>query len=142
MTSSAAQTIDRILDSFPAGQQSQIRTMLSESLKGIVSQQLVPTVDGQGRVLACEVLLGTPAVANLIRERKTFQLPSVLQTSRNIGMQRMDDALVDLMQAGRIAPEMAMRYAQDPKSMETRLKPKGGPEPAAPGGAAPGFRRQ
>ncbi len=134
MTSSASQTIDRILDSFPSAQQSQIRTMLSESLRGIVSQQLVPTVDGEGRVLACEVLIGTPAVANLIRERKTFQLPSVLQTSRNIGMQRMDDALFEHVQAGRITPASALRFAQDPKGLETRLKPRaGGAEPAAPG---------
>ena len=123
MTSSAAQTVDRVLDSFPAGQQAQIRTMLSESLRGIVSQQLVPTVDGEGRVLACEVLLGTPAVANLIRDKKTFQIQSVMQTARNLGMQRMDDALWDLYQSGRIAPESAVRYAHDPKAMETRMRP-------------------
>ena len=140
MTSSAAQTIDRILDSFPAGQQAQIRTMLSESLRGIVSQQLVPTTDGEGRVLACEVLLGTAAVANLIRERKTFQLPSVMQTSRNIGMQRMDDSLFDLYSAGRIGPENALRYSQDPKAMEARLRPKAGGAPGAEV-PAPGGRR-
>ena len=123
MTSNAAQTVDRILDSFPAGQQAQIRTMLSESLKGIVSQQLVPAADGKGRVLACEVLLCNLAVANMIRERKTFQLSSVMQTSRNVGMQRMDDALFDLSQAGRITPEKAMMYAHDPKAMEPRVKP-------------------
>jgi twitching motility protein PilT len=132
MTSSAAQTVDRILDSFPAGQQAQIRTMLSESLRGVVSQQLLPTASGEGRVLACEVLLGTPAVANLIRERKTFQIASVMQTSRNIGMQRMDDALFDLVQAGRITPDTAIRYAQDGKSLETRLRPRAAaPEPGA-----------
>ncbi len=128
MTSSASQTIDRVLDSFPAGQQAQIRTMVSESLRGVISQQLVPTVAGDARVLAAEVLLGTPAVANLIREKKTFQLPSVMQTGRNAGMQRMDDSLVDLVQSGKIAPESALRYAQDSKAMETRLRPK----PAAP----------
>ncbi|HLG15262.1 MAG TPA: PilT/PilU family type 4a pilus ATPase [Blastocatellia bacterium] len=130
MTTNAAQTVDRILDSFPAGQQSQIRTMLSESLKGIVSQQLVPAADGKGRVLACEVLLCNLAVANMIRERKTFQLGSVLQTSRNLGMQRMDDALFDLLQAARIAPETAMMYAHDPKAMEPRLKPGPAVNPA------------
>jgi twitching motility protein PilT len=128
MTMSASQTIDRILDSFPAGQQAQIRTMLSESLKGIVSQQLVPTVEGNGRVLACEVLLGTPAVGNLIRERKTFQLPSVMQTGRNLGMQRMDDSLAELVQAGRITPEKAMQYAHDPKAFDSRFKPRPAPE--------------
>jgi twitching motility protein PilT len=123
MTTNAAQTVDRILDSFPAGQQAQIRTMLSESLKGIVSQQLVPGADGEGRVLACEVLLCNVAVANMVRERKTFQLSSVMQTSRNVGMQRMDDALFDLWQAGRITPETALMYAHDLKAMEPRLKP-------------------
>jgi twitching motility protein PilT len=122
MTTNAAQTVDRILDSFPAGQQAQIRTMLSESLKGIVSQQLVPSADGEGRVLACEVLLANAAVANMVRERKTFQLSSVMQTSRNIGMQRMDDALMDLSGAGRITTETALMYAHDAKAMELRFK--------------------
>lgn len=122
MTTNAAQTVDRILDSFPGGQQGQIRTMLSESLKGIVSQQLVPAADGKGRVLACEVLLCNLAVSNMVREHKTFQLSSVMQTSRNVGMQRMDDALFDLSQTGRITPEKAMMYAHDPKAMEPRFR--------------------
>jgi len=130
MTTNAAQTVDRILDSFPAGQQAQIRTMLSESLKGIVSQQLVPDADGEGRVLACELLFCNLAVANMVRERKTFQLSSVMQTSRNVGMQRMDDALFDLSQAGRITQETAMRYAHEPKAMEPRLKPAPAVNPA------------
>src|SRR5262244_2213016 len=92
MTTDASQTIDRILDSFPSGQQSQIRTMLSESLRGIISQQLIPAADGNGRVLAAEVLICNLAVASMIRERKTHQLSSVMQTGRNLGMQRMDDA--------------------------------------------------
>jgi twitching motility protein PilT len=142
MTISAAQTVDRILDSFPAAQQAQIRTMLSESLKGIVSQQLVPVAEGEGRVLAAEVLVGTPAVANMIRERKTFQIPTVMQTGRNIGMQRMDDALIDLVQSGRIAVESAAMYAQDPKTVEARLKPKATAEPAPPPtGFGPSIRR-
>jgi twitching motility protein PilT len=125
MTTNASQTVDRILDSFPSGQQAQIRTMLSESLKGIVSQQLVPLADGTGRVLACEILLCNLAVANMIRERKTFQLSSVMQTGRNLGMQRMDDALLELMQAGRITGDTAMMYAHDPKAMEARVGPRG-----------------
>jgi twitching motility protein PilT len=131
MTTSAAQTIDRILDSFPAGQQAQIRTMLSESLRGIVSQQLVPTADGLGRALACEVLICNLAVANMIRERKTHQLNSVMQTSRNLGMQRMEDALFDLTQAGRITAEDAISYSHDPKAMEARVHPRAGAEPLA-----------
>jgi twitching motility protein PilT len=130
MTTNAAQTVDRVLDSFPAGQQAQVRTMLSESLKGIISQQLVPSADSEGRVLASELLFSNVAVANMVRERKTFQLSSVMQTSRNVGMQRMDDALFDLLQAGRITPETAMRYAHEPKAMEPRLKPAPAVTPA------------
>ena len=132
MTTSAAQTVDRILDSFPAGQQAQIRTMLSESLKGVMSQQLVPIAGGKGRVLACEFLICNLAVANMIRERKTFQLNSVMQTSRNIGMQRMDDALFDLAQSGRITPDSALLYAHDPKALEPRLKPRNAAEAPIP----------
>jgi twitching motility protein PilT len=131
MTSGAAQTIDRILDSFPSGQQAQIRTMLSESLRGVVSQQLVPTIDGEGRVLACEVLLGTPAVANMIRERKTFQLPSIMQTGRTLGMLRMDDSLFEHFSSGRISADAAITYSQDPKAAEARIRPKAGGAPAA-----------
>ncbi|HKV42508.1 MAG TPA: PilT/PilU family type 4a pilus ATPase, partial [Blastocatellia bacterium] len=133
MTTDAAQTVDRILDSFPPGQQSQIRTMLSESLKGIISQQLVPAVEGGGRVLACELLLCNLAVANMIRDKKTFQLNSVMQTGRNVGMQRMDDSLFDLLQAGRISPDHAVLYAHDAKAMDLRLKSKPSPEVAARG---------
>ncbi|HUK89276.1 MAG TPA: type IV pilus twitching motility protein PilT [Blastocatellia bacterium] len=135
MTTDAAQTIDRILDSFPPGQQAQIRTMLSESLKGVISQQLIPSADGTGRVLACEVLLCNVAVANMIRERKTFQLTSVMQTGRTVGMQRMDDSLFDLFQAGRISKSDAMLYAADTKAMDQRLAKGAAAAPAAP--AAP-----
>ena len=125
MTTDASQTIDRILDSFPSGQQSQIRTMLSESLRGIVSQQLVPAADGNGRVLAAEVLLCNLAVASMIRERKTHQLSSVMQTGRNLGMQRMDDALGDAFQAGLITGQTAILYSHDPKAMEMRVRQAG-----------------
>jgi twitching motility protein PilT len=126
MTTSAAQTVDRILDSFPSGKQAQIRTMLSESLRGVVSQQLVPSIDGNSRVLACEVLICTLAVGNLIRERKTVQLSSTMQTSRNMGMQRMDDALMDLVYGGRISQEEAMRYSQNTRSLDPKMKPSDG----------------
>jgi twitching motility protein PilT len=122
MTTDASQTIDRILDSFPSGQQAQIRTMLSESLRGIISQQLVPAADGNGRVLAAEVLICNLAVSAMIRERKTHQLSSVMQTGRNLGMQRMDDALTDLFQAGLITGPNAILYAHDPKAMEMRVR--------------------
>ena len=132
-TNGAAPTVDRMVNAFPADKQPHVRAMLSTSLRGVVSQQLIPRAGKPGRVAAMEILVSTPAVANLIREKKTFQLPSILQTSRNVGMQRMDDSLWDLVQAGRITPDNAVRFAQDPKAMETRLKPKAGP-PEAPAG--------
>lgn len=101
-TNTAARTLDRILDAFPVEQQSQIRVMVAESLRGIVSQQLIPRKDGQGRVMALEILVNTPAVANLIREAKTFMLQGVMQTGKKIGMKLMDDSLMELVEAGLI----------------------------------------
>src|SRR5205807_7643538 len=88
-TGTAARTLDRLLDVFPADQQDQIRVMVSESLRGIISQQLIPRADGNGRVLALETLANTPAVSNVIREAKTFMLPGIIQTGRKQGMQLM-----------------------------------------------------
>ena len=106
-TSSAARTLDRILDVFPVEQQAQIRTMVSGSLRGVISQQLVPRVDGKGRVLALEILINTPAVQALIRDGKTFMLPSVMQTGKKAGCRLMDDSLLDLLKQGLIAPKEA-----------------------------------
>lgn len=106
-TSSAAKTIDRLIDSFPGEQQSQVRTMLSESLRGVIAQQLVPRADGKGRVAAIEVLIGNLPVANLIREGKTFQLPMMMQIGRAQGMCLMDDYLNDLVKQGLITEEDA-----------------------------------
>ena len=89
-TQDTAQTVDRIVDVFPPEQQHQVRVQLSVGLQGIVTQQLLPTADGKGRVVACEVLVPTPAVRNLIREGKTHQIPSALQTGASHGMQTMD----------------------------------------------------
>jgi twitching motility protein PilT len=99
-TGNASRTLDRLLDVFPVDQQGQIRTMVSESLRGIISQQLVPLRDGSGRLLALETLTNTPAVANVIREARTFMLPGIIQTGKKQGMQLMDDALVDLYDRG------------------------------------------
>ena len=99
-TGSAATTMDRILDVFPPNQQAQIRSMVSESLKGVICQQLLPNRDNTGVVLAAEIMLGTLAVSNLIREGKTFQLPSTIQTGRNIGMSTMEQSYFDLYMAG------------------------------------------
>lgn len=101
-TSSAAKTVDRIIDVFPEPQQAQVRTMLSESLRGVVSQMLFQTLDGRGRVAAHELLINTPAVANLIREGKTFQIPSFMQTQSESGMLSFETSLNSLVQAGKI----------------------------------------
>jgi len=106
-TMSATQTVDRILDSFEGERQAQARLMLSESLKGVLAQRLLKRSDGQGRVLAMEVLVGTPAVSALIREKKIFQLQSVIQTGKKDGMQTMDDSLMQLVREGRVTPHDA-----------------------------------
>ncbi len=120
-TSNASRTLDRLLDVFPVDQQEQIRVMVSESLRGIISQQLVPRLDGQGRVLALEILTNTPAVANVIREAKTFMLPGIIQTGKKQGMQLMDDALVDLYRGGLISAEEAYARADQKQEMRTQL---------------------
>jgi twitching motility protein PilT len=109
-TNSAAKTVDRIINVFPNNQQEQIRAMLGESLQGVICQQLLRTVDGK-RCAAMEILAVNPAVSNLIREGKTFQIASVIQTGRSQGMQLMDQAIQDLLAAGRINREEAYKYA-------------------------------
>jgi twitching motility protein PilT len=106
-TGNASRTLDRLLDVFPVDQQEQIRIMVSESLRGIISQQLVPRADGKGRVLALETLTNTPAVANVIREAKTYMLPGIIQTGKKQGMQLMDDALASLRDQGLISSDEA-----------------------------------
>src|SRR2546425_1275488 len=120
-TSNASRTLDRLLDVFPPGQQEQIRIMVSESLRGVISQQLIPRVDGQGRVLALETLTNTPAVANVIREAKTYMLPGIIQTGKKQGMQVMDDALLALVDRGVISGEEALVRAEQKQSMREHL---------------------
>jgi twitching motility protein PilT len=120
-TSNAARTLDRILDAFPVEQQGQIRTMVSESLRGIISQQLVPKIDGTGRVVALEIMVNTPAVANLIRESKTFMLPGIIQTGKKLGMKLMDDSLIELVEDGLISPYEAFDRAEQKKLLEPYL---------------------
>src|SRR5258708_38427373 len=120
-TSNAARTLDRVLDAFPVEQQGQIRTMVSESLRGIVSQQLVPRADGTGRVVALEIMVNTPAVANLIRESKTFMLPGIIQTGKKLGMRLMDDSLLQLVEEGIISPYEAFDRAEQKKIFEPFL---------------------
>ena len=117
-TGSAARTLDRVLDVFPIDQRDQIRIMVSESLRGILSQQLVPKIDGNGRVMALEVLVNTPAVGNCIREGKTYMLGGVMQTGKGVGMVTMDDALRNLYATGQISREECEFRAEDKVMMK------------------------
>jgi len=101
-TSSAPKTIDRIIDSFPPKEQNQVRAMLSEALKAVITQRLLPGADGNRMVMALEILIGTVPMGNLIRDAKTFQIPSMMQTGKSVGMQLMDDSLAALLKEGRI----------------------------------------
>jgi twitching motility protein PilT len=128
-TQDTAQTIDRIIDVFPAHQQGQVRVQLSVALQGIMTQQLLPTADGSGRVVACEVLVPNPAVRNLIREGKTHQIYSVLQTSSATGMQTMDSSLARLVRLGSITRKLADARSSTPEELGRLL----GAELAEPG---------
>jgi len=128
-TNSAAKTIDRLIDIFPADRQSQIRTMLSESLEGVIAQTLLPTADGKGRAAALEVLIGVPALRNLIREGKTTQIASVMQVGSQHGMQTLDQAIMELLASGKISKEEAQSRTTNPRLAE---------QPAAAPGRQPG----
>ena len=112
-TIGAAKTIDRIVDVFPPHKQEQIRTQLSGVLNAVVTQQLIPTVDGKSRVAALEVMIATPAVQNLIRENKGHQINSMIQTGINVGMQSLNMCLVSLMRQGKISREYAIQYSDN-----------------------------
>ena len=116
-TGNAPRTLDRVLDVFPTDQRDQIRIMVSESLRGILSQQLVPKADGSGRALALELLVNTAAVANCIREGKTYMLPGIMQTGKNVGMITMDESLKRLYIDGVITPQEALFRATDKVEM-------------------------
>ena len=120
-TQSAAQTVDRIIDVFSSAQQHQVRMQLSIALQGIVTQQLLPTADGSGRVVASEVLIPTPAVRNLIREGKTHQIYSTIQTSGSVGMQTMDADLARLARTGKITRVLAEQQASIPEELKRLL---------------------
>jgi len=120
-TIGAASTIDRIIDVFPPHQQQQIRIQLATVLESVVSQQLIPTVDHLDRVAAFEVMHANIAIKNLIREGKTFQIGSIIQTNKKSGLQTMDDSILDLYMRGLIDKENAIGFAQDSASMERKL---------------------
>jgi twitching motility protein PilT len=107
-----------VIDVFPSHQQQQVRVMLSVALQGIMTQQLLPTADGSARVVACEVLVPTPAVRNLIREGKTHQILSTMQTGSNVGMQTMDSALAQLVRAGKITQRLAEARSSTPDELK------------------------
>src|SRR5262249_21547290 len=113
---SAPSTIERIINAFPADEQPQVRGMLSESLAGIVAQQLLKTADGKGRIAAHEILISGTGIASMIREGKTYQIPSLMQSGQALGMQTMDVALERLYLAGKIAADAALEKANDKES--------------------------
>src|SRR3954454_23203626 len=131
-TQDTAQTIDRIVDSFPPAQQHQVRTQLSIAIQGVVTQQLIPTADGLSRVCATEVMVPTPAVRNLIREGKTHQLYSALQTGGSHGMQTMDPSLVELVRAGKLTQKQAESRSSTPDELRRLLGSGGTAAPEAP----------
>ncbi len=116
-TPDAPQTIDRIVDAYPSHQQQQVRLQLSMTIEGIVSQVLLPNDAGDGRVVACEVMIGTPAVRNLIRESKTYQIPTVMATSSAIGMRTLDQELAELVRRNAISRDTAIAYARSPEEL-------------------------
>jgi len=124
-TSSAPKTVDRIIDSFPPKEQNQVRAMLSEALKAVVTQRLIPGADGTRMELALEILIGTLAMGNLIRDAKTFQIPSIMQTGKGVGMRLMDDSLMALFMDKRISAAEAAANATQPAKFKTLVEPDG-----------------
>ncbi len=120
-TTGSARTVDRIIDQYPTEQQEQIRSQLAVALVAVVSQVLVPTVDGDGLVAAFEVMITNPAIENHIRKRETYKIPSVIQTGRRSGSILLDDSLLDLYRSGRISKDDMMDRAFDRKGIEARL---------------------
>ncbi len=120
-TPAAFTTVDRMIDVFPPYQQQQIRTQLAEVLECVVSQQLLPRADGEGRVAAMEVMLANTAIRNSIREGKTYQIPSILMTNRAEGMQTMDNAIIKLYGEGKISRDVAYSFAQDKDVLKRKI---------------------
>jgi twitching motility protein PilT len=117
-TNSASKTVDRIIDAFPSEEQSQVRSMLADSLKGVIAQQLIRKKDGRGRCAALEILIGSNAMGNIIREGKTTQIPSLMQTGSAEGMLTMDMSLLKLFKEGAIDQTEALLRASDKKVIE------------------------
>ncbi|MEW6681033.1 MAG: ATPase, T2SS/T4P/T4SS family, partial [bacterium] len=124
-TPDATQTIDRIIDVFPPHQQQQVRIQLAANLQGIISQVLLKRADGKGRIAAFEVLIAVPAVRNLIREGRTYQIPSFLQVGRRQGMVSLNQSLIDLSKEGLISPEEAISKATDVAELQSVITQEG-----------------
>jgi twitching motility protein PilT len=131
-TPSAAKTIDRLIDLFPPGDQAQVRMTLASSLRLIVSQRLLPNADGTGMVAAAELLPGSVSLGNLIRDNKTYQIPSLQQRGKALGIVRFDDSLAELVRSGKTTLEIARNYAESPDELTAMVTGKrpGAPEPA------------
>jgi twitching motility protein PilT len=121
-TNSAPKTVDRIIDVFPADQQEQVRSMLAESLKGVVAQVLLKAKDGKSRMAAWEILVGTSAISNLIRENKIHQIPSIIQTGKKDGMQLLDQHIMEFLMSGKITPEEAYMRSNNKQVFREHLK--------------------
>jgi twitching motility protein PilT len=139
-TTTAASTVDRVIDQFPPDRQAQIRIMLSESLRGVIAQNLCRKIGG-GRVAALEVLMVSQGVSNLIREGKTFQIPSMMQVGKSIGMVTLNDALLDLVTRKLVEPDEAMSKAVDKAGFEAMLK-RGGAAASVGAGVGAGLPRK
>jgi twitching motility protein PilT len=133
-TNSVVQTVNRVIDVFPAYQQAQIRTQLSFSLEAVFCQQLVPRIDGRGRVLAAEVMIGTQAIRALIREDKAHQLASIIQTGGRYGMKTMNQTLYDLYRGNKISFDNAISHSQEPDELRRLCQKQGGAYQASTGG--------
>jgi twitching motility protein PilT len=120
-TPGAAHTVNRLVDVFPPEQMPQIRAMVSESMRGVISQQLVPRADGKGRVAALEIMVCTAAIANMIRESRTFQIPSMMQIGVKLGMRLMEQSLFELVENGTIKPEEALQRVENPAAFAEML---------------------
>ena len=137
-TTNAPKTVDRIIDSFPAGEQGQIRATLSETLKAVITQRLIPGITGNEMVLAVEILIGTLPVASMIRDNKVFQIPNLMQTGKNIGMRIMEESILEKLKAEEISDEGAMLYAEKsgPVSAYIEQKNRAAGDANQPAGAA------
>ena len=120
-TTSAAQTVERIIDACPIEGQNQIRAQFANCIRGVISQQLMPSADGMGRQIATEIMIGNTAIANLIRDNKTIQIPSTLQSGRREGMHTLNDDLLSLVRRGRVTREEALKVSNDPLGLDKLL---------------------